>query len=287
MSTPTTTWPKVCNPDTLDHHLHPTELVRKSMECLHGMFPRVPLNGRYWSLQVPSGRRQQARLEMWCDEEIAFVMNFEAEASLGLLRVPGDNLTASVERMALANAHWSDIQGWLFHAKTVYDKTLRPPLRFQVEREFTVRDGLRGDIFEYGVGVKVEMPYSLKAIRPFHEGDPKRPLDLEDGSWQLVNNGASIIPQFLRELKPIYIHRYTVEGRYGFFDLRKNSPVRFPVGCLVEALSDGSAIRRVNPKSGRMAADIENSFWAYLDGQGTGSGTLKHAIQSGVLTEEG
>ena len=279
------TWPDSFSPDTLDRHLHPIKTVRRTMECLRAMFPEVPLNGRYWTLQAHPSRREQAQLVLWCDEEVANTLNYEAEATLALIKVPDGKRAISIERMALRTAHWSDLQGWLFHAKTVYDNTLRPPLHFRVETDFTIRDTLRGEVIEYRTGVEVEMPLSLRAIRPRHEGGAKRPLDLHDGSWHLIDDGVVIIPWHLRKLKRHFIHRYTVQERYGFFNTRTGHPVRFPVGSTVEARSDGAAIRRVNGLT-RLSADLDDALWAHLP-LGTESGTLAHAVRTGVLSREG
>lgn len=84
------------------------------------------------------------------------------------------------------------------------------------------------------------------------------------------------------DLKP-KMFRYRVAKRHGFFDIRTQQPVRFPVGSLVEIRNDMRAIRAI-PKdmTARKTPPSDDPEWAVLSSTDMTSG-IPRAISKGVL----
>lgn len=183
----------------------PRNLIREVIRLTQELFPEIAGDSDCWKLQLcplPKAAIPQAQLAVRLDDNVSLNMFFAATATTVYLQIPSPllpGLPASRERMALVNA-WEDMRGWLFLAKTVYDKEFRiKPLTcipYRVTRRIAFFDCRTDKGINFWEGSQVEVLSNNTAIRfRIPRNEPFGRVDPTDASWIQLREGQGITIQ--------------------------------------------------------------------------------------------
>lgn len=100
----------------------PGKLLVRSVALLRAMWPTIPVEE--WRLVA--GSKIEGTIAVRVDPLISVRLIISWEATSAMIAIenplPGMPIIGSIKRMALRNAEWTDILGWVNGAKTWYDR---------------------------------------------------------------------------------------------------------------------------------------------------------------------
>ena len=265
------------------------DLAGSILDQMIALWPEYPANGFYYTL---TGDLRGVNIALNLSDKTAVRMTIVESRGQKLIiamikapEIPKDDgmptmMGQSYERMTLRADEPSDIQGWLFVAKTFYDNHLCPPHKYTADQGLEFKDDRTGRLYVVPAFSPFEIHPTYKGLRLSRQSNPKA-SGLEHPSWvhlereylQAILLRKDVWP----EKRVPRVTRYRVTKRVAFFCAVRNVGVNFKRGILVDVLTDNTAIRMSTHDS---STNPTSTDWVQIR---DGERELEESIQDGTL----